>query len=59
MPILPENKDRYPANWPEIRQSILDRAGNCCEICGVRGSSLFDSEGAVSGSGATNSNGCV
>jgi len=35
MPILPENKDRYPANWPEIRQEILDRAGNCCEICGV------------------------
>lgn len=36
MPIRPENKDRYPANWPDIRQSILDRAGNCCEKCGVR-----------------------
>jgi len=35
MPIRPENKDRYPANWPEIRRSILDRAGNRCEICGV------------------------
>jgi len=34
MPILPDNKDRYPDNWPEIRQSILERAGNCCEICG-------------------------
>jgi len=36
VPIRPENKDRYPDNWPEIRQSILERAGNCCEICGVR-----------------------
>ena len=35
MPIRAENKDRYPDNWPEIRQSILDRAGNCCEVCGV------------------------
>ena len=35
-PIRPENKDRYPDNWPEIRQAILDRAGNCCEVCGVR-----------------------
>ena len=35
MPIRPENRDRYPDNWPEIRQAILDRAGNCCEICGV------------------------
>lgn len=36
MPILPENKDRYPDNWPDIRQAILDRAGDCCEICGIR-----------------------
>lgn len=35
-PIRPENKDRYPDNWPEIRQAILDRAGDCCEICGIR-----------------------
>lgn len=31
MPILPENRDRYPANWTEIRAEILDRAGNRCE----------------------------
>lgn len=32
MPIRPENKARYPANWKsEIRPSILARAGNCCE----------------------------
>lgn len=33
MPIKPENKGRYPANWPEIRQSILERAGHKCEKC--------------------------
>ena len=35
MPIKPENKVRYPANWPAIRESILKRAGNCCEQCKV------------------------
>lgn len=45
MPILPENKKRYPKNWPEIRERILTRAGQirnekgeiiqeaCCEWC--------------------------
>jgi hypothetical protein len=36
MPIKPENKRRYPANWQEIRERILARAANCCE-----GSPLF------------------
>jgi hypothetical protein len=32
MPIRPENKKRYPANWlTEIRPAILARANNCCE----------------------------
>ncbi len=35
MPIKPENKDRYPANWKTIRKTILDRAEHCCEFCGV------------------------
>ncbi|MBR6262712.1 MAG: hypothetical protein IKR05_05790 [Prevotella sp.] len=35
MPIKPENKKRYPKNWKQIRQSILDRAGNRCEFCGI------------------------
>jgi len=26
MPIKPKNRDRYPADWPEIRERILDRA---------------------------------
>lgn len=31
MPIKPENRDRYPSNWKEIRALILERAGHCCE----------------------------
>lgn len=38
MPIKPENRDRYPASWPQIREHILVRAGGRCEWsgCGVR-----------------------
>lgn len=35
MPIKPENRSRYPANWQEVRAAILERAGNCCEQCKV------------------------
>jgi hypothetical protein len=35
MPIKPENKGRYPANWKDIRAAILARAGDCCEQCKV------------------------
>ncbi len=32
MPIKPENRNRYPANWKShIRPRILNRAGNACE----------------------------
>lgn len=40
MPIRPENKARYPKNWKQIRQQILERAGNRCEFCGVENHSL-------------------
>ncbi len=33
MPIKPENRHRYPADWKQIRARILARAGNCCERC--------------------------
>lgn len=33
MPIKPENKDRYPANWGVIREQILARACHRCECC--------------------------
>ena len=35
MPIKSENKNRYPGNWKQIRELILIRALNRCEICGV------------------------
>lgn len=35
MPIRPENKHRYPANWDEIRKGILERAKHRCEGCGL------------------------
>ncbi|AVQ84827.1 hypothetical protein [Variovorax sp. PMC12] len=33
MPIKPENKCRYPADWKQIRESILRRAEDRCEQC--------------------------
>lgn len=33
MPIRPENRKRYPANWLEIVDRIRRRAGNKCEWC--------------------------
>ena len=33
-PIRPEDRDRYPADWPEIRARILERAGGRCECWG-------------------------
>lgn len=34
MPIRPENKHRYHANWGKIRATILKRAKDRCEWCG-------------------------
>lgn len=31
MPIRPENRGRYPANWAEIVAHVRLRSGNCCE----------------------------
>lgn len=31
MPIKPENRHRYPKDWPQIRERILARAGHRCE----------------------------
>lgn len=44
MPIKPENKKRYPANWKEIRASILERAHNRCEFCGKQNHTYFWNE---------------
>lgn len=32
---MPFDRKRYPANWREIRESILQRAEHKCEWCGV------------------------
>ncbi|MFD3827677.1 hypothetical protein [Streptomyces sp. NPDC058621] len=40
MPIRPENRDRYPINWPDISRSIrVDRARLRCECDGRCGTS--------------------
>ena len=33
---MPVDYKKYAANWKEIRARILDRAGHCCEGCGVK-----------------------
>ena len=40
MPIRPENKTRYPKEWPQISRAIRANALNQCEWCGVRNYSL-------------------
>ena len=40
MPIRPENKARYPKDWPAISRAIRDRAGNRCEDCGIENYAL-------------------
>lgn len=35
MPIKPENRGKYPKDWPQIRARILERAGHKCERCNV------------------------
>lgn len=38
MPIKAENRDRYPAHWPEISRHIrFERAGGRCECLGECG----------------------
>ena len=32
MPIRPENRSRYPKDWPAISRAIRERAGNRCEF---------------------------
>jgi hypothetical protein len=45
MPIRPENKARYPANWKsEIVPRIRARSGNRCECTGQCGRSHFKIE---------------
>lgn len=47
MPILPENKSRYPDNWDDIRKIILEDCGNKCEFCGVKNHTFRDGKQIV------------
>lgn len=40
MPIKPENRARYPVDWPQIVARIRNRASNKCENCGVQNGAL-------------------
>lgn len=40
MPIRPENRDRYPADWPAISMAVRQAANNKCEFCGVQNHQL-------------------
>jgi 5-methylcytosine-specific restriction endonuclease McrA len=42
MPILPENKNRYPDNWKVLRENILLECGDKCEWCGVENHTMRD-----------------
>lgn len=35
MPIRPENRRRYPADWPAIVERVRERSEDHCEDCGV------------------------
>lgn len=35
MPIRPENRARYPADWPEISLRVRQEAKHKCEACGA------------------------
>lgn len=37
MPIRPENRERYPADWPAISEAVKNRAGWRCECEGECG----------------------
>lgn len=36
MPISPEKRKLYPANWRDLRAQVQERAGDKCETCGVK-----------------------
>jgi len=37
---MPINYSRYPKNWKELREEVLERAKDKCEFCGVRNGSI-------------------
>lgn len=37
---MPINYKKYPPNWKELREQVLERAGHKCEFCGVENYAL-------------------
>jgi hypothetical protein len=54
MPILPENKKRYPPNWGQIRAGILAECKNRCEFCSVENGTIRNGKRIVLTSGNMN-----
>lgn len=52
MPIRPENKARYPKDWPEISRRIRERSGGQCEreINGIRCEAINGKSHPITGS---------
>ena len=52
MPIRPENRARYPADWKAISAAVRAEAGNQCEWCKVHNGAMVyrgsDNQGAAS-----------
>lgn len=48
MPIRPENRRRYPKDWPQISRRIrFDRAAGKCEWCGAEHGKPHPETGSV------------
>jgi hypothetical protein len=41
---MPIDYKKYPKNWKELRASVLNRANNKCEFCGVENYSFVNRE---------------
>lgn len=33
---MPMKRELYPRNWKKISKDVIQKAGNCCEWCGLR-----------------------
>jgi hypothetical protein len=32
---MPWDRSKYPEDWDQLREAVLERADNCCETCGL------------------------
>ena len=55
-PLVPDWRQRYPADWHEVRQRILERDANACTDCGMRSSLVVHHIVPLSGGGSNHPN---